>query len=144
MTRAAAPARPGPICLRHVALDVEDLPACEAFYRDALGLEIAWKPDEDNVYLTNGSDNLALHRVNASGASRPQRLDHIGFVVEDERDVDRWHAHLSSLGVTIVSPPRTHRDGVRSLYCRDPDGTVVQLLHPVIGRASRTAAGGSG
>jgi hypothetical protein len=25
--------------------------------------------------------------------------------------------------------PRTHRDGARSFYCYDPDGTVVQVIH---------------
>jgi catechol 2,3-dioxygenase-like lactoylglutathione lyase family enzyme len=32
-------------------------------------------------------------------------------------------------GVDIVKPPKTHRDGARSFYCRDPDGNVVQFIH---------------
>jgi catechol 2,3-dioxygenase-like lactoylglutathione lyase family enzyme len=108
---------------------VRELQACERFYREALGLEVAWRPDEDSVYLTNGSDNLALHRAPRTRAPVPQSLDHIGFALEDERDVDAWHDHLLAHGVEVVAPPRTHRDGTRSLYCKDPDGNTVQLLY---------------
>jgi catechol 2,3-dioxygenase-like lactoylglutathione lyase family enzyme len=46
-------------------------------------------------------------------------------------EVDAWHAFLKANGVAIVKEPRTHRDGARSFYCRDPDGNTVQLIyHP--------------
>ena len=43
--------------------------------------------------------------------------------------MDVWHEFLLTRGVSIVAPPRTHRDGTRSLYCKDPDGNTVQLLY---------------
>ena len=49
--------------LRHIALFVENFAECENFYTDLLGMEVEWRPDDDNVYLTNGNDNLALHRA---------------------------------------------------------------------------------
>ena len=115
--------------LRHVALNVRDLAACERFYRERLGMRVAWRPDDDNVYLTSGSDNLALHRTPEVPTSAPQRLDHIGFTLAEAAAVDAWYAELSASGVPIVAPPRTHRDGSRSFYCRDPEGNTVQLLH---------------
>jgi len=61
-------------------------------------------------------------------------LDHIGFVVRRIEQVDAWHEFLKANDVPIVKPPRTHRDGARSLYCRDPDGNTVQLIyHPTLG-----------
>ena len=48
--------------MRHVALNVGDVQTCERFYVDLLGMQVEWRPDEDNVYLTSGNDNLALHR----------------------------------------------------------------------------------
>ena len=70
---------PPPLGLWHVALQVRDLAACEAFYTGLLGLRVEWRPDPDNVYLTSGRDNLALHRVADAPAERAnQRLDHIG------------------------------------------------------------------
>jgi catechol 2,3-dioxygenase-like lactoylglutathione lyase family enzyme len=121
--------RPSSLRLQHVALKVGELQACERFYCETLGLEVIWRLDEDSVYLTNGSDNLALHRAPQSRAPVAQSLDHIGFALEDESAVDAWHDYLSVQGVAIVAPPRTHRDGTRSLYCRDPDGNTVQLLY---------------
>jgi catechol 2,3-dioxygenase-like lactoylglutathione lyase family enzyme len=129
--------RPSSLRLQHVALNVGELQACERFYRETLGLEVVWRPDADNVYLSNGSDNLALHRDPRARAPVAQSLDHIGFAVSDESAVDAWHDHLAARGVPIVAPPRTHRDGTRSLYCKDPEGNTVQLLYeprPATGR----------
>jgi len=128
--------RPGPLQLHHVALRVADLRACEHFYSAVLGMRVLWRPDEDNVYLTNGSDNLALHRLADARASASETLDHIGFALADEGAVDAWHEYLKALAVPIVAPPRTHRDGARSLYCRDPHGNTVQLIHEPRSRAA--------
>ena len=118
--------------MRHVALNVRDLQVCERFYVDLLGMTVEWRPDADNVYLTSGNDNLALHRVTADGpAVTGQRLDHIGFFIASPEQVDDWHAFLKENGVEIKASPRTHRDGARSFYCADPEGTVVQVIfHP--------------
>jgi len=118
--------------LRHVALQVRDLEACERFYADLLGMRVEWRPDPDNVYLTGGADNLALHRISGPHAdAAQQRLDHIGFMLRDIGQVDAWHAFLTANGVRVVKAPRTHRDGARSFYCLDPDGNTVQIIyHP--------------
>jgi catechol 2,3-dioxygenase-like lactoylglutathione lyase family enzyme len=50
-------------------------------------------------------------------------------IVRDAEDVDRWAAFLADAGVEIVALPKTHRDGARSCYVRDPDGNVVQVIH---------------
>ncbi len=125
--------RPAPTAgLRHVALFVEDLEACERFYVELLGMRVEWRPDPDNVYLSSGGDNLALHRL-PPGASPAgvQRLDHIGFALRSPEEVDAWHHFLRGRGVRIKAAPRTHRDGARSFYCWDPAGTTVQLIyHP--------------
>jgi catechol 2,3-dioxygenase-like lactoylglutathione lyase family enzyme len=122
------------IGMRHVALNVRDLEACEYFYVQLLGMTVEWRPDADNVYLTSGSDNLALHRVTGDApAATGQRLDHIGFFIASPELVDDWHAFLRESAVEIKVSPRTHRDGARSFYCADPEGTIVQLIfHPPI------------
>lgn len=127
--------RPGATAgMRHVALFVENLEATRHFYTEMLGMQVEWQPDEDNVYLTSGNDNLALHRYTGQvqEADR-QRLDHIGFIIDSMDDVDKWHEYFVANGVNIVAKPKTHRDGARSFYCTDPSGTVVQLIyHPPI------------
>ena len=115
--------------LRHVALQVQDLEACEAFYVGLLGMRVEWRPDADNLYLTSGGDNLALHRVSEAPADTGQRLDHIGFMLASAEAVDQWYVWLREQGVPTAGAPRTHRDGARSFYCFDPEGTRVQLIH---------------
>ncbi len=128
-------ARPGAMGgLRHVALFVEAFEACERFYVDILGMSVEWRPDPDNLYLSSGCDNLALHRgvIEVAQGAR-QKLDHIGFVIDQQAAVDQWYDYLAAAEVTLLTKPKTHRDGARSFYCQDPDGTMVQLIwHPPI------------
>lgn len=134
----SVPSRPPATAgLRHVALHARNFEQLERFYVELLGMQVEWRPDPDNVYLTSGCDNLALHRAPAD-FSRPecQSLDHIGFILAAPEHVDAWHQFLSDQGVPLQSAPRTHRDGARSFYCRDPDGNSVQLIYhpPIAGR----------
>lgn len=116
--------------LHHVALFIKNFEACEHFYIDVLGMKIMWRPDADNLYLTSGNDNLALHRAPSDfNAAKQQRLDHIGFFLAERDQVDQWHEYLVNNQVEIKAPPKDHRDGTRSVYCADPDGNVVQLIY---------------
>ena len=127
--------RPTHAGLRHLALNVRDLDAMRRFYVDLLGFSVEWEPDGDNVYLSSGNDNLALHRAPArtgardGAASDASALDHLGLIVRDPDEVDRWAAFLESRGVVLDAKPRTHRDGARSFYFSDPDGNHVQIIH---------------
>ncbi len=116
---------------RHIALFVRDLKEALHFYCDLLGMEVEWQPDENNYYLTSGGDNLALHQAEADQQrdEATQRLDHIGFFVDSAEAVDHWFDWLNQHDVKMRTQPRTHRDGARSFYCYDPDGTVVQVIH---------------
>ncbi len=130
--------------MRHLALQVQDLEACERFYVNILGMRVLRRAHEDLVYLTLGNDNLSLSRAKADTGGDPQRLDHLGFVVDRAEDVDAWHDYLLARGVEVTRGPHDHADGGRSLYCRDPDGNSVQpLYHPSVSgqRLAREAKG---
>jgi catechol 2,3-dioxygenase-like lactoylglutathione lyase family enzyme len=172
--------RPTHAGLRHLALNVQRFDEMKRFYIDLLGFAVEWEPDADNVYLSSGIDNLALHRASLAtpppaaslpetpppatssasprAASQPAALapaalapaalaptalaptasplDHLGLIAREAEDVDRWAAFLEGRGVAIDARPRTHRDGARSCYFRDPDGNSVQIIHhpPISGR----------
>ena len=118
--------------MRHLALKVADPQASKRFYSECFGMSVVWEPDPDNVYLSSGVDNLALHRdtVRGSGA-----LDHMGFIVETKEEVPLLEAAFRARGVTIAAATKDHRDGSRSFYCLDPDGLRIQVLfEPTLSR----------
>jgi len=120
-----------------VALFVHEYEASERFFTELLGMEVEWRPDADNVYLTSGNDNLALHRSEAQDSGK---LDHIGFFINQMEKVDEWFDYLKSAGTRMLTEPRTHRDGARSFYCADPSGVRVQMIyHPPIAAAERAS-----
>lgn len=82
--------------LRHLALYVAEdrYDAALRFYREGMGMRTDWQPDDAAVYLTSGTDNLALHRVPNVGRTHPA-LDHLGFMVPDAAAVEAWHTRLS-------------------------------------------------
>lgn len=115
--------------MRHVALFCKNLDVCLAFYTKIIGMQIEWQPDEDNIYLTSGNDNLALHRASINfDATGEQYLDHIGFIITSPDLVDEWYSYMEQHDVELLTKPKTHRDGARSFYCKDPDGRRVQII----------------
>ena len=139
--------KPQHMGLRHIALYVQNFAACVHFYTELLSMRVEWQPDADNIYLTSGCDNLALHRspdrttsllkhkqtdisCTTTSANTP-KLDHMGFIVATPEMVHQWHQFLCAHQVKIAKPPKQHRDGATSFYCLDPDDNLVQMLyHP--------------
>lgn len=126
-------ARPPLQGLWHLALRVRNLEVMRAFYVDLLGYEVEWAPDPQNLYLSSGRDNLALHEDPTAPGPGEERgvLDHLGLVLPRPDDVDAWAEVLMAAGYELEKPVRTHRDGARSFYVRDPEGNLIQFLwHP--------------
>jgi catechol 2,3-dioxygenase-like lactoylglutathione lyase family enzyme len=115
--------------------------AMERFYCDVLGYEVEWRPSAEELYITRGEDNVALHARRASVSAHPastpdSRLDHIGLLMDRPEHVDAWAKYLEEKGIKLDTAPRTHRDGARSFYLRDPEGNRLQFLyHPPISRS---------
>ena len=115
--------------IKHVALKVKNFDNCLKFYTDILGMDIDWQPDDNNVYLSNGKDNLALHKdSNLDLSSKNNRLDHYGIMLKTKDDVDYWFNFIKSHDVEIFKDIKDHRDGSRSFYCYDPDKNILQIM----------------
>jgi catechol-2,3-dioxygenase len=117
--------------MRHVALKVRDVAQAKKFYQEIFGMDVVWEPDPQNVYLSSGCDNIALHEAPQSflESAQERQLDHLGFVVESIERVEELESQFRSQGVKIVHPFKIHRDGSASFYCADPDGVVIQVLY---------------
>jgi catechol 2,3-dioxygenase-like lactoylglutathione lyase family enzyme len=117
--------------MRHVALKVRSAARAKKFYEDILGMDVVWEPDAQNVYLSSGCDNIAIHEVSDIflKSAEEKQLDHLGFVVESVERVKQLEQDFRGRGVTIVHPFKVHRDGSASFYCADPDGILIQMLY---------------
>jgi catechol 2,3-dioxygenase-like lactoylglutathione lyase family enzyme len=120
--------------LWHVALRVKDLPRSESFYVELFGMKVVWRPDADNVYLSSGTDNLALHQIAREDRhdydqGTAQFLDHLGVIVDSPESVKRVFTDAQRRGIKVVKEPTGHRDGSYSCYLADPDGNTVQILY---------------
>ena len=117
--------------MRHLALKVKNVAQSKTFYQEILGMDVVWEPDAENVYLSSGCDNIAIHAVSANFAASAEekQLDHLGFIVESTERVKELEREFIAKGVRIVHPFKAHRDGSASFYCADPDGIVIQMLY---------------
>jgi catechol 2,3-dioxygenase-like lactoylglutathione lyase family enzyme len=117
--------------MRHIALKVRSVAQSKRFYQDILGMDVVWEPDAQNVYLSSGCDNIAIHEVseNFLKSAEERQLDHLGFVVESIKRVEELESEFRACSVKIVHPFKIHRDGSASFYCADPDGVVIQMLY---------------
>jgi catechol 2,3-dioxygenase-like lactoylglutathione lyase family enzyme len=114
--------------LRHLALRVHDVAIARDFYMRTFGMRLVWQPDQDNVYLSSGPDNLALHRGDGGDHQR-QALDHFGFIAGTIEEVEAAYAWAQANGIEIARAIARHRDGSVSFYIRDPDGNLIQMLY---------------
>src|SRR2546428_13037446 len=105
--------RPRHAGLRHLALNVQRLDEMKTFYVDLLGFAIEWEPDADNIYLSSGIDNLALHRSTALTAGRSAEapssnvapLDHLGLIVRSAHHVGHLAGDLEGHRGVIDAKP---------------------------------------
>jgi catechol 2,3-dioxygenase-like lactoylglutathione lyase family enzyme len=123
-------------------LYVDDLARAVAFYRDVLGFKPMTGDGARFQSFQSGATQVLL-LFKRGGTLEPARVPggvipphdgsgphHIGFAIS-AASYEPWRRHLDAAGVAIES--ETHwPPGGRSLYFRDPDGHLVELITPGI------------
>ena len=122
-------------------LQVFDMPASVAFYRDMLGFEIVSAappgPDADWVLLRHGGGSVEVMLNTAyEAAHRPPAREPARIAWHRDTalyfgcpDLDGAHTHLRSRGLDVAAPAVTPY-GFRALHLRDPDGYGITLHWP--------------
>lgn len=121
------------------ALYVADINRAAVFYRDVLGLELMSQDERFAAFSVAGQQVLLLFKRGASmepmtisGGIIPPHdgsgTTHIGFAVAAS-NLNEWERRLAECQVTIESRMTWPRGGI-SLYFRDPDGHLLELLSP--------------
>jgi len=122
MSTAAAPVEIG-----HVALTVRDLPAMQAFYRDALGLTPL---SADGEVVRLGAGDRVLLELRGDPAARPAGrreagLFHTAFLMPSRAALGAWliHAANSKLPLQGASDHLVSE----AVYLADPEGNGIEV-----------------
>jgi len=125
------------------ALYVDDLERARDFYETKLGLApllstptlVACDVGGQSVLLLFRR-GASLHKLTAPGGSIPPHDGHgplhIAFAV-DEAELAAWEEKLERSGIAVEGRMQWDRGG-RSLYFRDPDRHLLELMTPGIWR----------
>ena len=124
--------------LDHLVINVSDLARSTEWYRKILGMEVQVF-DPGNGKTPRTSLMFGNQKINV----RPRDADKVEWFTADHEAAgsddlcfltsstpEQVVAHLTAHGVTIeVGPvPRQGARGVlRSVYCRDPDGSLIEI-----------------
>ena len=139
--------------VRHAGIVVSDAERSLRFYRDQLGLEVQIDQLEAGEFISGVLDRpgtavrtvklaapegptlvelLEFQQDSPDGAvaADPTRLGptHVALTVEG---LDELYSRLREAGTEFLSPPLRASDGKALVaFCRDPDGSLVELVEP--------------
>lgn len=122
----------------HVVLNVADVEASARWYERVLGMQrsdFAPAPDQPSrTALTFGRQKINLRPVDTdparwpTGAQPARGSDDLCFITTSSPD--EVIAHLRACGVEIAEGPVRKRGALgpmTSVYCRDPDGSLIEI-----------------
>jgi len=124
--------------LDHLVINVSDVARAVEWYRKVLGMEVKifdpgqGKPPRTSLLFGNQKINV-----------RPRDADKVEWFTADHETTgsddlcfltsstpDEVVAHLKACGVAIAEGPvkkQGARGALRSVYCRDPDGSLIEI-----------------
>jgi catechol 2,3-dioxygenase-like lactoylglutathione lyase family enzyme len=120
-----------PSGINHITIRVNDIDRAEEFYRDVLGFELVRKMGKSMaVYRVGDEDTLVLVEAETSydPESRDYRVDHFGFYLDSEEEVDEMADYFRKKEVSILSGPANRKRG-RFLFISDPDGNMLEFFY---------------
>ncbi len=141
------------IAVRHAGVVVSDLQRALRFYCGTLGFQVVREMDEHGEFIDAilGIKDARLRTVKLQGAGTAQLellefrepaaqpadgrpLNRVGptHVALQVDAIDALHARLAAEGTPFTTAPRLSPDGrARVTFCRDPDGTWLELVELV-------------
>lgn len=120
-----------PSGINHITIRVNDIERAEEFYGDILGFDLVRKMGKSMaVYRVGREDTLVLVEAETSydPSSRDYRVDHFGFFLDSEEEVDEMAEYLRQKEVTVLSGPANRKRG-RFVFASDPDGNMIEFFY---------------
>jgi len=108
----------------HVGIVVRDLEKCKGFYGEILGLKsISRPPFNFPGHWYQVGPQTQLHLM-VYDETIPNTMRHAALEVENFAEAVQ---HLKAKGIAIVEGPGKRHDGSDFLFCKDPDGNLVEI-----------------
>ena len=138
--------------IRHVGIVVSDMTVSLKFYRDLIGLRDAPVAQETGDFLDGllGMTAAKVSTAKLSGSEGPTLLELLCFDTPDAveptplnaigpthvaltvSNLDDLYARVTAAGYEFNAPPQISPNGaVKVAFCRDPDGTFLELVEPL-------------
>ncbi len=114
--------------INQITLRVNDMRVAEEFYVGILGFHVDFRAGANITYLRVNSDMLVLVKAETPGVpeARDIRVDHFGFRLSSDAEVDHAAGYMDDLGVHLVTRPAQRREG-RAFFVMDPDGNLIEF-----------------
>lgn len=114
--------------INQITLRVNDVRLSEEFYAGLLGFRVDHRAGANISYLRLNSDILVLVKAETPGTpdARDIRVDHFGFRLASDAEVDEAAVFLDDRGVHLVTHPAQRREG-RAFFVMDPDGNLIEF-----------------
>lgn len=106
---------------------VTDLQASLAYFRDALGFDVAFTWGEPTYYAGVCRGTVTIHLQAASQTNRPPGASSLYVFVGSADDV---HRELRGRGARILQEPATYPYGLRDFNVADLDGNTLVFASP--------------
>lgn len=105
----------------------EDMAPCVRFYRDIMGLEVERDAGAAMIFATTAGARIGVCETFEGRVVAPEG-GMITLLVEGVAAVDAWHARLVAAEVDVMgAPTQMPRFGLYSVFCRDPNGYVLEI-----------------
>ena len=116
--------------LAHVCIFARDLEATRRFYREVLGMEVAFNFLRDGsvfgFYLdAGGRSHVEVFQKDGTSFDEANQINHLCLEVDS---IDAAIAHVEAQGVELMRPKKKGVDGTWQCWLRDPNGVKVELF----------------
>lgn len=114
--------------INQITLRVNDVRVAEDFYVGVLGLKVEYRAGANISYLRVNSDMVVLVKAETPGVpeARDIRVDHFGFRLPTDAEIDEAAEYLEEQDVHLVTRPAQRREG-RAFFVMDPDGNLIEF-----------------